>query len=64
MKMAKADPEEFDGCMEFVNEMDAFFCGRSFFSTEECWREWDDEDDIYSERRGRMMRRGRYGYGK
>lgn len=26
--------------------------------------EWDDEDDVYSERRGRMMRRGRYGYGK
>ena len=26
--------------------------------------DWDDEDDIYSERRGRMMRRSRYGYGK
>lgn len=28
-------------------------------------REYDDEDDYdYSERRGRMMRRSRYGYGK
>jgi len=27
--------------------------------------EYDDEDDYdYSERRGKMMRRGRYGYGK
>ena len=27
--------------------------------------DYEDEDDYdYSERRGRMMRRGRYGYGK
>lgn len=26
--------------------------------------EWDEDDYDYSERRGRMMRRGRYGYGK
>jgi hypothetical protein len=26
--------------------------------------EYDEDDYDYSERRGRMMRRGRYGYGK
>ena len=44
LKMAKADPEEFDKVMNFVNVMDDFFDSK-FFSTEEDWREWDDDNE-------------------
>lgn len=44
LKMAKADPEEFDKVMDFVNIMDDFFDNK-FFSTEEEWREWDDDNE-------------------
>lgn len=44
LKMAKADPEEFDKVMDFVNIMDDFFDNK-FFSTEEDWREWDDDNE-------------------
>ena len=45
MKMAKACPEEFDRVMGFINVMEALFDGRSFFSQEESWREWNDDDE-------------------
>ena len=44
LKMAKADPEEFDKVMGFVNIMDDLFDDK-FFSTEEDWREWDDDNE-------------------
>ena len=43
--MAKAGPEEFDRVRGFVNVMEALFEDRYFFSTEECWRDWDDDDE-------------------
>lgn len=43
--MAKADPEEFNRTISFVRVMDALFEGRSFFSTEEDWRDWPDDDE-------------------
>ena len=45
LKMAKADPEEFERVMSFVRVMEALFESRSFFSNEEDWREWDDDDE-------------------
>lgn len=45
LKMAKADPEEFERTMSFVRVMDSLFDSRSFFSSEEDWREWDDDDE-------------------
>lgn len=44
MKVAKADKEEFDGVYSFINIMDSLFDGR-FFSHEESWRDWDDDDE-------------------
>lgn len=44
LKMAKAEPKEFDEVMDFVNIMDDFFDNK-FFSTEEDWREWDDDNE-------------------
>ena len=43
--MAKADPEEFEKTMSFVNVMDALFVGRSIFSQEEDWRNWPDDNE-------------------
>lgn len=45
LKMAKADPEEFERVMSFVRVMETLFESRSFFSNEEDWREWDDDDE-------------------
>lgn len=45
LKMAKADPEEFESVMSFVRVMEALFESRSIFSNEEDWREWDDDDE-------------------
>ncbi|MCR4854457.1 MAG: hypothetical protein K5893_12805 [Prevotella sp.] len=45
LKMAKADPEEFERVMSFVRVMEALFESRSFFSNEEDWREWEDDDE-------------------
>ena len=43
MKVAKADPKEFDKVYNFINVMNALFDTR-FWSHEEEWREWDDDD--------------------
>lgn len=45
MKVAKADKEDFEKVYGFINVMEALFEGRSFFSREEEWREWDDNDE-------------------
>ena len=45
MKVGKASPEEFDMVTGFINVMEGLFGGRSFFSQEESWREWDDDDE-------------------
>lgn len=45
MKVGKASPEEFDIVTGFINVMEDLFGGRSFFSQEENWREWDDDDE-------------------
>lgn len=44
MKVAKADSKEFDKVYDFINVMDELFDNK-FFSNEECWREWDDDDE-------------------
>lgn len=43
MRVAKADPKEFDKVYNFINVMNALFDTR-FWSHEEEWREWDDDD--------------------
>lgn len=45
LKMAKADPEEFERVMSFVIVMEALFESRSIFSHEEDWRDWPDDDE-------------------
>lgn len=45
LKMAKADKEEFEITMGFVRVMEALFECRSFFSNEEDWRDWPDDDE-------------------
>ena len=45
LKMAKADNEEFEITMGFVRVMEALFESRSFFSNEEDWRNWPDDDE-------------------
>ena len=44
MKVAKADEKEFDKVYDFINVMDELFDSR-FFSHEEEWRNWDDDDE-------------------
>jgi len=44
MKVAKADEKEFDKVYDFINVMDDLFDSR-FFSHEEEWRNWDDDDE-------------------
>ena len=45
LTVAKADEEEFQRVWDFVHAMEALFDGRGFFSNEEDWREWDDDDE-------------------
>lgn len=45
MKVAKAEKEEFDRVYNFINIMEGLFDQRWFFSQEESWRDWDDEDE-------------------
>ncbi len=44
MKVAKADSKEFDKVYDFINIMDDLFDNK-FFSDEESWREWNDDDE-------------------
>lgn len=44
MKMAKADEQEFDKVMSFIQVMDELFMSR-FFSNEDDWRDWDDDNE-------------------
>ena len=43
--VAKDTQEEFDRVWGFVHPMEALFDGRGFFSNEEDWRDWDDDDE-------------------
>lgn len=43
--VAKATQEEFDRVWGFVRPMEALFDGRGFFSSEEDWRDWPDDDE-------------------
>lgn len=45
LKMAKADPEEFDRVRSFFRPLEELFDGRGFFSNEEDWRKWGDDDE-------------------
>jgi len=45
MKVAKADKDEFALVAGFINPMEALFDTRGFFSQEECWRDWNDDDE-------------------
>lgn len=47
LKMAKANPEEFERTMKFVNIMEALFESNpySLMESETSWREWDDDDE-------------------
>ena len=45
IKIAKAEPEEFVRVTSFIRVMDELFQSRSFFSCEEDWREWDDDNE-------------------
>ncbi len=45
MKVAKADKEEFEKVYKFISIMESLFEGRSFFSHEEDWRDWSDDDE-------------------
>lgn len=44
LTVAKATPDEFDRVWDFVHSMESLFDGRSAFSSEEDWRDWDDDD--------------------
>lgn len=45
LTVAKATEEEFDRVWGFVHPMEALFDGRGFFSNEEEWRGWPDDDE-------------------
>ena len=47
LRMAKANPEEFERTMKFVNIMEALFESNpySLMESETSWREWDDDDE-------------------
>ena len=45
MKVAKADNDEFVLVSGFINSMEALFDTRGFFSQEESWRDWNDDDE-------------------
>lgn len=44
MKVAKAESEEFDKVYNFINIMETLFDTDGFWSHEESWRDWDDDD--------------------
>jgi len=44
LTVAKATKQEFKRVWGFVHAMENLFESRSFFSSEEDWREWDDTD--------------------
>lgn len=44
MTVAKATKEEFQRVWDWLHSMEALFDSRGFFSNEEDWREWDDDD--------------------
>lgn len=45
LTVAKATKDEFDRVWSFVHPMEALFDGRGFFSNEEDWRDWPDDDE-------------------
>lgn len=45
LTVAKATEEEFDRVYAFLHPMEALFDVRGFFSSEEDWRDWDDDDE-------------------
>jgi hypothetical protein len=45
LTVAKATKKEFDRVWEFVRPMEALFDNRDFFSAEEEWRSWPDDDE-------------------
>ena len=45
LTVAKATEEEFDRVYAFLHPMEALFDRRGFFSNEEDWRDWDDDDE-------------------
>ena len=44
MKVAKATPEEFNPVWDFISCMEALLSGGRFRSSEEDWRDWNDDD--------------------
>ena len=44
LTVAKATKEEFKRVWDWLHTMEALFDGRGMFSTEEDWREWDDDE--------------------
>lgn len=45
LTVAKADKEEFERVWGFVHVMENLFDSRGFFSSEDDWRSWPDEDE-------------------
>ena len=45
MKVAKADSEDFEIVWSFVRPVEALLDGRSFFSSEDDWRDWKDDNE-------------------
>ncbi len=45
MKVAKATPEEFPPVQRFINRMESLLKPGRFRSSEEDWRDWDDDDE-------------------
>ena len=43
--VAKATKDEFERVWSFLHPMEALFDSRGFFSNEEDWRDWDDDDE-------------------
>ena len=44
LTVAKATKDEFKRVWSFLHPMEALFDSRGFFSNEEDWRDWDDDD--------------------
>ncbi len=45
LTVAKATPEDIYSTRDFLQVLDQFFDNRYFFSSEESWTDWDDEDE-------------------
>lgn len=45
LRVAKATEDEFERVRSFLFPMEALFDSRGFFSNEEGWRDWDDDDE-------------------